>query len=190
MEFEKLLENVKKELKEISEQGLTANNLATVGQLVDIYKDLKEADGGKEFNGMMMPRIYPDSGYNGDYSNRGYDEGGYNARNYRENGYNAGGYNNEYGRQYMNSGNGGGRGYNGYDPRMRDHMNRIMEGAEQYEYGRDRYMHGGGSSERMADGLEKLMYAICMFVESTMEFAQSPQEKEIIRKHLHKMKSL
>ena len=188
MEFEKLLENVKKELKEISEQGLTANNLATVGQLVDIYKDLKESENG-EFNG-RFPKIYPMNGYNGDYNGRGYDEGGYNARGYSENGYNAGGYNNEYSRQYMNSGNGGGRGYNGYDPRMRDHMNRIIEGAEQYEYGRDRYMHGGGSSERMTDGLEKLMYAICMFVESTMEFAQSPQEKEIIRKHLHKMKNL
>ena len=180
MEFEKLLENVKKELKEIGEQGLTANNLDMVSKLADIYKDLKEAEGGSH----GTYRGYNEGGYNA----RGYSEGGYNARGYSENGYNAGGYNNEYGRQYMNSG--GGRSYNGYDPRMKDHISRIMEGAEQYEYGRDRYMHGGSSSERMADGLEKLMYAICMFVESTMEFAQSPQEKEIIRKHLHKMKSL
>lgn len=172
MEFEKLLKNIEKELKEISEQGLTANNLATVGQLVDIYKDLKETESGS----------YGRSGYNAYNGYNGYNErGGYNARIYRENDYNG-----EYGK-YMNGG--GGRSYNGRDSRMRDHMNRIVEGAEQYEYGRESYNHGG-SSERVVDGLEKLMYAICMFVESTMEFAQTPQEKEIIRKHLHKIKNI
>ena len=39
-------------------------------------------------------------------------------------------------------------------------------------------------------GLEKLMYALCMFVESTMEFAESPREKEIIRKHIDKLRSM
>ena len=48
-------------------------------------------------------------------------------------------------------------------------MNRIMEGAEQYEYGRERYQHGG-SEERILDGLEKLMYSICMFVEVSYVF--------------------
>ena len=101
---------------------------------------------------------------------RGGDYGAYNERRYNE-------YGNDYGRQYRT----GGGGYSGNDSRIREHMNRIMEGAEQYEYGRERYQHGG-SEERILDGLEKLMYSICMFVESTYEFAQSPQEKEIIRK--------
>lgn len=48
----------------------------------------------------------------------------------------------------------------------------------------------GGDSERMYDGLEKLMYAICMFIESTMDFAESPEEKEIIRKHIQKLKNI
>lgn len=184
MEFEKLLENVKKELKEIGEQGLNVNNLETVGKLADIYKDLKEAEGGS----YGMP--YREGG---SYQEKGYNMPIYNTRIYRDEGYQEGGYN-EYGRRYMGGERGGssgssGGGYNGYDPRMRDHMNRIMEGAEQYEYGRDRYQHGG-SQERVIDGLEKLMYALCMFIESTMEFAQSPQEKEIIRKHIHKIKSI
>lgn len=30
----------------------------------------------------------------------------------------------------------------------------------------------------------------CMFVESTMEFAETPQEKEIIRKHIQKLQKM
>ena len=72
------------------------------------------------------------------------------------------------------------------DPRMWDRLERIMDGADMYNYGRERY-RGGDSEERMYDGLEKLMYALCTFVESTMDFAETPQEKEIIRKHIQKM---
>lgn len=179
MEFDKLLEHVKKELKEIGEKGLNANNLETLYKLADIYKDLKEAE--SEGGGGSYGR----GRYQENYNRDGNSGGGYNGYN---------GYDNGYGREYdeygrvMRGGPGGG-GYNGRDPRMRDHMARIMEGAEQYEYGRDRYQHGG-SQDRVIDGLEKLMYAICMFLESTMEFAQTPQEKDIIRKHIHKIKSM
>lgn len=38
--------------------------------------------------------------------------------------------------------------------------------------------------------LKKMMYAVCMFVESAMDFAESPEEKEIIRKHVQKLKNL
>lgn len=164
MELEKLLHEVKQELKEIGDQGLNASNLETLGKLADIYKDLTKAE---HLGGMQDMKNY-----------RGGDYGAYNERRYNE-------YGNDYGRQYRT----GGGGYNGNDSRIREHMNRIMEGVEQYEYGRERYQHGG-SEERILDGLEKLMYSICMFVESTYEFAQSPQEKEIIRKHLHKLKSM
>ena len=44
-------------------------------------------------------------------------------------------------------------------------------------------MHSGDES-RVIEGLEKLMYAMCMFVESAMDFAETPQEKEVIRKHI------
>ena len=42
----------------------------------------------------------------------------------------------------------------------------------------------------MKEGLEKLMYGICMFVETVMDFAETPEEKEIIRKHIQKMKGI
>jgi hypothetical protein len=47
-------------------------------------------------------------------------------------------------------------------------------------------MHGGDES-RVVEGLEKLMYAVCMLVESTMDFAETPTEKEIVRKHIQKI---
>ena len=186
MEAEKLMENIKKELKEVGEKGLTNANLESTSKLVDMLKDLKEieSEGQEEYRrggyGMNDYRMNNYGAMDG-YGNRGYDERSYNERGYNERSYMG---DKEY--DYVIRGS---RGYNGSDPRMRDHIYRISEGAEMYEYGRDRYQHGG-STERMEEGLEKLMYALCMFVESTMEFAQSPKEKEIIRKHIQKMRAM
>ena len=157
-------------------------------KLVDMLKDLQEVEGGGSYSArsggynanMERSGGYSEYGRSGGYNEYGrpymegynspYQEGGYNQRGYRE-----GGYNN--------------RGYNGSDGRMRDYVERIREGAEMYEYGREKYQHGG-SNDRMVDGLEKLMYAMCMFIESTMDFAQSPQEKEVIRKHVQKIRNI
>lgn len=177
--MEKLKELIKKELTEVENKGLTASNLESTSKLIDMLKDLEEVN--SQENGMYS-NYKIEGRYRGDY--RGDYRGNY-GENYRAN------YREDYGRPYMTYDNYNERGgrYNGTDPRMRDHMDRIMEGAEMYEYGRDRYQHGG-SEERMHDGLEKLMYALCMFVESTMDFAQSPKEKEIIRKHIQKIRNI
>ena len=163
--MDKIKEQVKKELTEIGEKGINASNLELVSKLTEIYKELGEIEkmdkGGQE---MQEYGRYRD----GDYG--AYRDGGYNARgNYRE-----GGYNDGYGRRYG---------------RMRDHLDRMMEGMDQYEYGKERYMHGGDDS-RIMEGLEKVMYAMCMFVESAMDFAETPQEKEMIRKHIHKISKI
>ena len=168
----KLMEQIKKELKEIEEKGINASNLELIGKLADIYKDLGEIEkmdkGGQE---MQEYGRYREGGGYGAYR-----EGGYNARSGGGGGggYREGGYNEGYGRRYS---------------RMRDHMDRMMDGVDQYEYGKERYMHGGDES-RVIEGLEKIMYAVCMFVESAMDFAESPQEKELIRKHIQKIKNI
>ena len=72
---------------------------------------------------------------------------------------------------------------------MKEHLDRINDGVEMYDYGRERYQHGD-SEERIYEGLEKLMYAVCMFVESAMDFAETPEEKDIIRRHVQKMSSM
>ena len=185
--MEKLLQDAKKQLAEIEAQGISMNNLEPISKLVGIVKDLakiEKMEGEKEM------------GEYGNYRARdGYGE------NYRDGGYRDG-YGGEYRDIYVDmyrderkDGYGRapmpmmrGRRYRGSD-RMQHHMDRIMDGAEMYEAGRDRYRHGG-DEHRMHEGLDKLMYALCVFIESTMEFAESPEEKEIIRKHIHKIKGL
>lgn len=192
-EFKDLKELIKKELKEVANKGLTSANLESTYKLVDILKDLTEVESeNKEMHqgsqsgmggqyGMVDYRYMPQ--YMGPGTWRGYMEGDYGARGYGTDGYRERG---GYGEQYNQ---GGGRGYNGPDKRMRDRIERVIEGAEVYDYGRDRYQHGG-SHEAMEEGLEKMMYAVCMLVETAMDAAQSPKEKEIIRKHIQKIKTL
>ena len=171
--MDKLIEMLKKEMKNIEDKGvINTSNLEVIGKLAGITKDLQELKqmdekGDKKHEGGQQMQDY----------------GRYPM--YRDGGYNNGGYNDDYNEGYSRRGvPGSGRGR--YNNPMRDHMNRMMDGMDQYEYGKDRYMHSGDET-RVYEGLEKLMYALCMFVESTMDFAETPQEKEIIRKHLQKM---
>lgn len=175
--MDKLKESIEKELTQIAEKGLTANTLQTAKTLVEMKKDLaelEEKEKEKEQGGYGMPRYREDHGEYREYRDQDYGR----RSNYRDD---------------FNRGGSGGyresRGYGGYDIRLRDHIDRIMDGAESYEYGRDRYMHGGDEA-RLLDGIEKLMYGVCMLVESTMDFAETPQEKEVIRRHIQKLQKL
>ena len=169
----KLAQDIKKELRQIEETGLNAGNLDAVGKMVDIYKDILKIE---EMEGEDEMRDY-----RYDRDNYTYNEG-------------RGGYRDDYGARmrdsrgrYMDGGSyGRGGNFINMDPRMWDRLERIMDGADMYSYARDRY-RGGDNEERMIDGLEKLMYSVCTFVESMMDFAETPQEKEIIRKHIQKL---
>lgn len=89
----------------------------------------------------------------------------------------------EYGRPRM------GR-YRTYDgDRFTRHLDYIDEGLDMYMYGKDRYFDGG-DKYHLHEGLEKLMYGVCMLVETAMDFAETPEEKEIVRKHVQKMKNI
>lgn len=157
----KLMEQIKKELVEIEQKGVNASNLELIGKLADIYKDLSEIENMDKGGQEMMEY----GRYRENYRDRGYGARG----SYRD-----GGYNDDYGRRYS---------------RMRDYMDRMVDGMDQYEYSKERYMNSGDDS-RVMEGLEKLMYAMCMFVESAIDFAETPQEKELIRKHIHKISQL
>lgn len=166
--MDRVLENVKREIKQIGEQGINASNIDVLYKLVDIEKDIceikeKKREGGKEE--MMRGRYMERDSYGArDRNGRYMDDG------------------RRYSMKFDNYGN-------GYDDRMNQHLDRIMEGADDYQYGRDRY-RDSGSQERMEEGLEKLMYALCVFIESMTDFAETPEEKEIIRKHIQKIKTV
>lgn len=175
--MEKLMGMIKKELTEIEGKGINASNLELVSKLADIYKDLAK---GKYYENEEGGQEMTDYG-------RYREGGGYGATSYRDgyrDGYNdggSGGYS-EYGRRGV-PGSGRGRYRNN---RMHEHIERMREGADEYEYGKERYMHGGDDS-RVVEGLEKLMYAVCMLVESAMDYAETPAEKEVVRKHIQKI---
>lgn len=176
----KFLDKVEEQIHMIGEKGINSSNIDNATKLMSIYKDAKESEYYKkcceeerygarqrDSRGRFM-----ENGERGGYNERGYNERGYNERGYNE----RGGYD-ERG------------GYGNVDERTERYLTRMREGMESYNAGRDRY-RGGESSERMIDGIEMTMTALCMFVESLIDFAETPQEKEIVRKHIEKMKKL
>ena len=81
--------------------------------------------------------------------------------------------------------------YNTHPLNDRDerYIERIRRGMEEYNEGRNRY-RDGQSKERMIDGVDMAMGALVNFVEYMMDYAETNQEKEVIRKHIDKMKNL
>lgn len=189
--LKKLEEIVTKELDQISEKGLTSSNLDTTFKLIDILKDIKEVDESEqEAKGGENMRYferggrgnYRENGYNGMYPMSMYE-------NYRERGGNGGGYG--YG-NYENYERGGNGRYQHYSPdmtRFYEKVDRMMEYLEDYYLGKSRYRDGAHPGH-MVEGLEKTMYAVCTLVESLMDSAETPEEKETIRKHIEKIKNI
>lgn len=171
--MDKLLENVKKELKEVEAQGLNMNNLDVIHKLVSLTKDLEQIKAMKECEKKKEGSDMRHEDYRDDYRDGYREERKGSYERYDEH--------DDYRRRGMS-----GR-YRDTD-RFHEHLDRLVDGAEAYEYNKSRYRHG--DEGRIHEGLEKLMYALCMFVESTMDFAESPEEKEIIRKHVHKISKI
>lgn len=174
----KILEQAKKEIKDIEEKGLNANNLQAAGELIDIVKDIYKIDKCEE----EMERRY-DRGYEkygrypqGDYY-RGYDD--------RYGDYTYGGYRGTYGGYDDRRG----RWSNAVEKPFEYMMEDIEDGVVTYHEGRGR-MRYGAADDRALDGLEKMMRGISAMVEATMNMANTDQEKEIIKKHLQKIKSM
>ena len=166
----KLFENVNKEIDCIEEQGINSNNIDNLFKLVDIAKDLIELDEKTDEEGNIMR--YNRGRYNDNYPYRDNYRG---ERDDYRNGRN-------FGRMYDER-------YGHIDERFYDRLDRITEALEDYMYGKDRYRDNGGT-DRMKEGLDKVMYGICTLVETIMDFSETPEEKEIVRKHIDKMRDV
>lgn len=75
------------------------------------------------------------------------------------------------------------------DERYERYLSRMRDGMSDYGEGRNRY-RDGGSESRMIDGIEMTMGAVINFVESLMDYAETSQEKEIVRKYINKLKNV
>ena len=160
---EKLKCLIEKELNQVADSGLTEGNLDIVGKLVDIQKDLENIDYWDCKKEVMKMRY---NGY-GEYS-----EGGYG----------------NYGRRGV-PGTGRGR-YRGHDEGeemiedMRDSYSAYSESRNAYSRGN--YSAGEDSMKALDDTME-------LFVEFTQKMVQeadSPEAKQIIRKHLRKISQM
>lgn len=159
--MEELLRKVKKELENIGDKGLTSSNLDTTYKLIDIYKDIKEAC---YYEDQVNPDMYGARARDsrGRYVDNDYDR--YNTRNYNDK-------------------------YYPLDERDEKYFNRMREGIYNYNEGRRRY-RDGDSKDRMIDGVDMAMGALVNFVEYMIDYSDTPQEKEVIRKHIEKLKKL
>ena len=183
--LKKLEELVSKEIEQISEKGLSTANLETTSKLVDILKDIEEVkDFKKEAQGGDGMRYYERGGRGGNYNYGSmYPMTFERPRMY--------GGDQGYG-NYENYERGGSGRYQHYSPdmsRFYEKVDRMMDFLEEYCMGKGRY-HDGAHPGHMVEGLEKTMYAVCTLVESLMDSAETPEEKEAIRKHIQKIKNI
>lgn len=156
--MDELMRRVKKELSTIADKGLTASNLDTAYKLIDIYKDIKEAEyydhcnEGETYGARRGGSYYGEEEHRHDHDER-------------------------YNKSYP------------LDEREERYITRMREGLYNYDAGRMRY-RDGGSKEKMIDGVDMAMGALVNFVEFMLDNVETSQEKEVIRKHIEKMKQL
>lgn len=158
--MDELMRKVKKELTTIADKGLTSSNLDTAYKLIDIYKDIKEAEYYDHCNeGEVYGAKRRDTYYGDEERHREHDR------------------DERYNRVYP------------LDEREERYITRMREGLYNYDAGRMRY-RDGGSKEKMIDGVDMAMGALVNFVEFMLDNVETSQEKEVIRKHIDKLKQI
>ncbi len=98
------------------------------------------------------------------------------------------GYGNEYGREYNNS-----YGRRGVDSRYRgdSYMDGMSGSYRNYEEARNEYNNGNyGAKEDGLKELEYMMHSAMKFIKMIKEEATSPEEQEIVRKHIMKISEM
>lgn len=162
---DKVKELVCKELEKFSNSELTSDELDVLYKLVDIDKDLENIDYWKYKKEVMKMR----------YNN--YDE-------YSEGGYSEG----RYGRRGV-PGTGRGR-YRGHDD-GEDMIEDMKESYSAYSESRSAYNRGNyNAGEDSMEALEDTMRLFTEFAQKMIKEVDSPEAKQIIRKHLRKISQM
>lgn len=162
---DKVKELVCKELEKFSNSELTSDELDVLYKLVDIDKDLENIDYWKCKKEVMKMR-YNDYG---DYSEGGYSEG-------------------RYGRRGV-PGTGRGR-YRDHDD-GEDMIEDMKESYSAYSESRSAYNRGNyNAGEDSMEALEDTMRLFTEFAHKMIKEVDSPEAKQIIRKHLRKISQM
>ena len=160
---DKIKNLVVKELEEFSDEELDDNDLDILGKLVDIDKDLENIDYWKVKKEVMKMR------YNnyGDYSEERYGN---------------------YGRRGV-PGTGRGR-YRGHDD-GEEMLEEMKESYSAYSEGREAYGRGNyGAGPESMKALEDTMELFTEFTQKMIQEVDSPEAKQIIRKHLRRISQM
>ena len=162
---DKIKAMVVKELEQFSDVDLTGDELDVLYKLVDIDKDLENIDYWKCKKEVMKMRY---ENY-GDYSEGGYSEG-------------------RYGRRGV-PGTGRGR-YRGHDD-GEDMIEDMKESYSAYSESRSAYNRGNyNAGEDSMEALEDTMRLFTEFAQKMIKEVDSPEAKQIIRKHLRKISQM
>lgn len=163
---DKIKEMVVKELEQFSDAtDLHGDELDVLYKLVDINKDLENIDYWKVKKEVMKMR------YNnyGDYSEGGYSEG-------------------RYGRRGV-PGTGRGR-YRGHDD-GEDMIEDMKYSYSAYSESRNAYGRGNyGAEQESMEALEDTMRLFTEFAQKMIQEVDSPEAKQIIKKHLRKISQM
>lgn len=166
---DKIKNLVVKELERFSNTELNGDELDVLYKLVDIDKDLENIDYWK-FKKEVMKMRY---GNYGEYSEGGYSEGGYRGN---------------YGRRGV-PGTGRGR-YRGQDD-GEDMLEEMKESYGAYSESRNAYSRGNYSAgEDSMKALEDTMELFTEFAQKMIQEVESPEAKQIIKKHLRKISQM
>ena len=157
---------VVKELEQFSDTELDDDDLDVLYKLVDIDKDLENIDYWKVKKEVMK------MGYN-DYGD--YSEGGYG----------------NYGRRGVpGSGRGRSRSYRGHDE-GEEMLEDMRESYSAYSESRNAYSRGNyGAGQESMKALEDTMELFTEFTQKMIQEVDSPEAKQIIRKHLRRISQM
>lgn len=167
---DKIKESVMKKLKQFDNVELNEKETDTLYKLVDIYKDLENIDYWDVKKEVMKMR------YNnyGEYSEGGYGEGRYSEGN--------------YGRRGV-PGTGRGR-YRGHDE-GEEMIEDMRQSYSAYSESRNAYSRGNyGAEQDGMKALEDTMEIFTEFAQKMIQEVDSPEAKQIIRKHLRKISQM
>ena len=164
-------EQIEEKIKTILDEGIHSENLETLGELIDIHKDLCNEEYWKKKEEVM------DMNYN-----RGYGEYG-NYGEYGEYG--------NYGRRRRDS-----RGRymrRGVDSRYQGHemLDQMQDEYQGYSESRESYNRGNyGAKNDTMKSLDYMLQSVTQFIEMLKQDASSQEEMELIKKYTREISEM
>ena len=169
--MDKVKKAIDKEIESIACSEINQQNVDTLGKLIDMKKDIADSEYYDTVREAMEMRYYDDDDM---YGARRRDSRG----RYME------------GRDGMRGSMPRRGGYGHHMPM--EYFDRMMDGYEDYTEGMERYHRSGnyGDHDTGMESLEYMLDGIVGFVEHLQNNMETPEEVELIKKYVKKIKDM